>query len=148
LFCLVWFGLVYLRQGFSVQSWLSWNSLCRPGWPRTQKSACLCLPSAGIKGVRHHAWRWNFTFRCINTSVIPELVLWLFYVYCACVCGGLCAFVCVHVCTHMLTLCFIHVYVSIFSKKSTTEFLKDTWLLRVLFPVRHKTHIMCLKLFL
>jgi hypothetical protein len=23
--------------------------------PRTQKSACLCLPSAGIKGVRHHA---------------------------------------------------------------------------------------------
>jgi hypothetical protein len=27
----------------------------RPGWPRTQKSACLCLPSAGIKGVRHHA---------------------------------------------------------------------------------------------
>jgi hypothetical protein len=38
-----------------MQPWLSWNSLCRPGWPRTQKSACLCLPSAGIKGVRHHA---------------------------------------------------------------------------------------------
>jgi hypothetical protein len=34
---------------------LSWNSLCRPGWPQTQKSACLCLPSAGIKGVHHHA---------------------------------------------------------------------------------------------
>jgi hypothetical protein len=34
---------------------LSWNSFCRPGWPWTQKSACLCLPSAGIKGVRHHA---------------------------------------------------------------------------------------------
>ncbi|KRY62139.1 hypothetical protein T4D_13722, partial [Trichinella pseudospiralis] len=33
---------------------LSWNSLCRPGWPGTQKSACLCLPSTGIKGVRHH----------------------------------------------------------------------------------------------
>jgi hypothetical protein len=33
----------------------SWNSLCRPGWPRTQKSPYLCLPSAGIKGVRHHA---------------------------------------------------------------------------------------------
>jgi hypothetical protein len=42
------------RQGFSVSPWLSWNSLCRPGWPRTQKSTCLCLPSAGIKGVRHH----------------------------------------------------------------------------------------------
>jgi hypothetical protein len=37
-----------------VYSWLSWNSLCRPGWPRTQKSACLCLPSAGIKSVCHH----------------------------------------------------------------------------------------------
>jgi hypothetical protein len=24
---------------------LSWNSLYRPGWPRTQKSACLCLLS-------------------------------------------------------------------------------------------------------
>jgi hypothetical protein len=42
--------LLFLKQGFSM----SWNSLCRPGWPRTQKSACLCLPSAGIKGVRHH----------------------------------------------------------------------------------------------
>jgi hypothetical protein len=30
------------------------NSLCRPDWPRTQKSTCLCLPSAGIKGVHHH----------------------------------------------------------------------------------------------
>jgi hypothetical protein len=28
--------------------------LCRPGWPRTQKSACLCLPSAGTKGMCHH----------------------------------------------------------------------------------------------
>jgi hypothetical protein len=37
-----------------VQPWLSWNSLCRPGWPRTQKSICLCLPSAGITGVCHH----------------------------------------------------------------------------------------------
>jgi hypothetical protein len=37
-----------------MKSWLSWNSLCRPGWPQTQKPTCLCLPSAGIKGVRHH----------------------------------------------------------------------------------------------
>jgi hypothetical protein len=38
-----------------VQPWLSWNSLCSPGWPRTQKYTCLCLPSAGIKGVCHHS---------------------------------------------------------------------------------------------
>ena len=29
-------------------------SLCSPGCPGTQKSACLCLPSAVIKGVCHH----------------------------------------------------------------------------------------------
>jgi hypothetical protein len=32
-----------------VQSWLSWNSLCRPGWSRTQKSACLCLQVLGLQ---------------------------------------------------------------------------------------------------
>jgi hypothetical protein len=36
----------FSSQGFSIQPWLSWNSLCRPSWPRTQKSASLCLPSA------------------------------------------------------------------------------------------------------
>jgi hypothetical protein len=45
----------FLRQCFSVYLWLSWNSLCRPGWPWTQKSTCLCLLRAGIKGVCHHA---------------------------------------------------------------------------------------------
>jgi hypothetical protein len=58
LFFVFWF-FGFSRQGFSVEPWLSWNSLCRPGWPRTQKSACLCLPSAGIKGVCHHAWLTN-----------------------------------------------------------------------------------------
>jgi hypothetical protein len=33
---------------------MSWNSLCRPGWPQTLRSACLCLLGAGIKGMRHH----------------------------------------------------------------------------------------------
>ena len=51
------FGFVFCfsGQGFSVQPWLPWNSLCRPGWPQTQKSTCHCLPSAGIKRVHHHA---------------------------------------------------------------------------------------------
>ena len=30
------------------------TSSCRPGWAQTQRSTCLCLPSAGIKGVQHH----------------------------------------------------------------------------------------------
>jgi hypothetical protein len=44
LFFLVWFGLVF-RDRVSLYS---------PGCPGTQKSACLCLPSAGTKGVCHH----------------------------------------------------------------------------------------------
>jgi hypothetical protein len=54
-FCLfVCLFVCFSRQGFSVYPWLSWNSLCRPGWPRTQKSTCLCLPSAVIKGMHPH----------------------------------------------------------------------------------------------
>jgi hypothetical protein len=56
----VLFFLVF-RDRISLYS-PGWNSLCRPGWPRTQKSACLCLPSAGIKGVCHHA-RLYFIFK-------------------------------------------------------------------------------------
>jgi len=48
------FTFGFSRQGFSVWPWLSWNSLCRPGWPWTQKSTCLCIQSAGVKGVCHH----------------------------------------------------------------------------------------------
>ena len=29
-------------------NWLSWNSICRLGWPQTQRSTCLCLPRAGL----------------------------------------------------------------------------------------------------
>jgi hypothetical protein len=48
------FFFFFLFLFFFSFGWLFWNSLCRPDWPRTQKSACLCLPSAWIKGVRHH----------------------------------------------------------------------------------------------
>jgi hypothetical protein len=47
-----WF-FIFPIQGFLEKPWLSWNPLCRAGWPRTQKSARLCLLSAGVKGVRH-----------------------------------------------------------------------------------------------
>lgn len=29
-------------------------SLCRPGWSRTKRSTCLCLPKAGTEGLCHH----------------------------------------------------------------------------------------------
>jgi hypothetical protein len=60
----------FSRQGFSVEPWLSWNSLCRPGWPQTQKSACLCLPSAGIKGVCHHCSAYITILNSSNITVM------------------------------------------------------------------------------
>ncbi|EDL11756.1 mCG1036175 [Mus musculus] len=39
-----------LRTGFVCVA-LAVLELCRPGWPRTQRSACLCLPSTGMKGM-------------------------------------------------------------------------------------------------
>ena len=48
------FIFVFLRQSFSLQLWLFWNSLCPPGWLQTQRSACLCFLSADIKGLCHH----------------------------------------------------------------------------------------------
>jgi hypothetical protein len=94
-----------------VQSWLSWNSLCKPGWPRTQKSACLCLclPGARIKGVRHHcrASRARTFFKkyfvCVHVAVCMFV--------CVHVAG--CTFVCVHVagCMCVCACCSVHVCV-------------------------------------
>jgi hypothetical protein len=47
--------LLFFETGFLCIALAVLELICRPGWPRTQKSTCLCLPSAGIKGVRHHA---------------------------------------------------------------------------------------------
>jgi hypothetical protein len=55
------------RQVFSVYPWLSWNSLCRPGWPQTQK---FCLPSAGIKGTRHHCLASDDVLKSENLVVV------------------------------------------------------------------------------
>jgi hypothetical protein len=84
------------RLGFSVYPWLSWNSLCRPGWHQTQKSACLCLPSAGIKGVHHHCpARCLFISLCIHLISINDVFGSSMY---TCVHACLCAHSQVHVC--------------------------------------------------
>jgi hypothetical protein len=44
------------RQGFSVQLWLSWNSLCRPGWSTTQKSPASTSRVLGLKACTTTAW--------------------------------------------------------------------------------------------
>lgn len=48
---LIYFSLVFLIQGFPVQTWRSWILLCRPDWHQTQRPTSLWFPSAGIKGV-------------------------------------------------------------------------------------------------
>ncbi|EDL07864.1 mCG1030897, partial [Mus musculus] len=65
-------------------SWVSWNSLFRPGWPRTQKSACLCLPSAGIKGMHHHrpASPWLTTSISILLGPLIIILLLLTFEHC------------------------------------------------------------------
>jgi hypothetical protein len=42
---------------------VSGNSLCRPGWLGTQKSTCLGLLSARIKGVHHYCLAGFFFFK-------------------------------------------------------------------------------------
>jgi hypothetical protein len=68
--------LLLFWDRFPVYPWLSWNSLCRPGWPRTQKSACLCLPSPGIILFYFISFYWFFEtgFLCIALAVL-ELTL-------------------------------------------------------------------------
>jgi hypothetical protein len=44
-------------------------SLCSPCCPQTQKSTCLCLLSAGIKGVCHHCLAQN-SLVCFSPSVL------------------------------------------------------------------------------
>jgi hypothetical protein len=47
-------------------------SLCSPGCPRTRRSACLCLQSAGIKGVRHHTQRHCISKKMMSTEESPS----------------------------------------------------------------------------
>jgi hypothetical protein len=84
--CLFWVVLFFVFwDRVSLQKpWLSWNSLCRPGWPRTQKSVCLCLPSAGMKGVCHKAPRKNMTnpmqsmvWNSHNGHIVPQTIPFL-----------------------------------------------------------------------
>lgn len=50
-----WCLFGFLGQSFFVkQLWLFWNLLCRSSWPRTQRSACICLPSARVNPMYHH----------------------------------------------------------------------------------------------
>ncbi|XP_049977394.1 reticulocalbin-3 isoform X3 [Alexandromys fortis] len=56
LFCFVFLFVCFFPDRISLGNpgHPGWNWLCRPRWPQAQRSACLCILSAGIKGLRHH----------------------------------------------------------------------------------------------
>jgi hypothetical protein len=49
--------------------------LCILNWSRTQRSTCLCILFAGIRGVCHHASSFN-----LETGVVVWLVGWVLVV--------------------------------------------------------------------
>lgn len=57
-------------QGLSTEPWLSWNSICRPGWSQTQRSACLFLLSTGIKGMCLRALLSSMVFEGIFAATL------------------------------------------------------------------------------
>ena len=63
---------IFLRQDFSVQqSWLSWNSLCRPGWTWTHEdppASASCVP--GLKACATTVWQLVYIFNsCILWTI-------------------------------------------------------------------------------
>ena len=59
--------LLFLETGFLC-------SLAGPGWSQTQRSACLCLQSAGIKGMWYHIWLL-ILFYFFSSLQYPRLAL-------------------------------------------------------------------------
>lgn len=53
--------LFFGNSAFTVQSWLAWYFLCRPGWSKPETSLSLPL-IAGFKGMCYYVWlnRTNF----------------------------------------------------------------------------------------
>ena len=63
LLCFALLCFVFQDTSFSMYPLLSWNSLCRLGWPWTHRDfTYLYLSSAGIKGMHHYCPAWNILF--------------------------------------------------------------------------------------
>lgn len=56
-----WYAVIFIST-LAIQECLLCGALavlgllCSSDWPPVQRSACLCLSSAGTKGVCHHLW--------------------------------------------------------------------------------------------
>ena len=67
----------FFKTGFLCVD-LAFLELCRASWPQTQRSVCLGLPSAGIKGVCHYHTSQVTSFT-MNPGVRVQIrVVWYF----------------------------------------------------------------------
>jgi hypothetical protein len=66
--------VVFFKTGFLLSCP---GTHSRTGWPRTQKSACLCLPSAGIKGVGHYCPSLKSYPNTLSTEKVARTAMWL-----------------------------------------------------------------------
>lgn len=51
-------------SGSHPYPWLTWNLLCSPGWPQTQKIYPPVIPSSGIKHMCHHLFKFILSGSC------------------------------------------------------------------------------------
>jgi hypothetical protein len=82
--------------------WPGTHFVNQAGWPRTQKSACLCLPSCGIKGVCHHRLAECFAFYLSNLNNTFEVCRW---------CSSLCSYLTLPLSVSLFCFCYITVYI-------------------------------------
>lgn len=73
--------VLFLRQGYSMkQSWLSWNSLYRPSWPRTYRGLpASCLQMLGSQVCTTTNWS-NFVFK--GSLTVFSSLDWSFTCFC------------------------------------------------------------------
>ena len=60
---LILFICLFFETGFLfVELWLPWNSLCSPGWPQTQKLACIASQELELKACTTITWFTTLIF--------------------------------------------------------------------------------------
>ena len=85
----IWVNVIFVlffQAGFLCVV-LAVLELYRPGWPQTLGSTCLCLPSAGVKGMHHHCpVTPSFTAQALiggkknrEAAIIPTNYIWLHF---------------------------------------------------------------------
>lgn len=102
--------------------------LCNPDWLGTQRSACFCLLSTGIKDLSHHAqplplrslFSLPLTFLTLKQNskyIFPTmfltklLILLSFWFYCVCVYICMCMYACVCISMYLCGCMYICVHV-------------------------------------